>query len=289
MSVNLDNVIRYISAGFKRLDGHRLDGNGLPAGLTGSVTPGAQGVGAFRITAVQTANVNIPTATLVPVTGDNDPQGTFAFSSDAARGFDVAFAEDDFQDREAMQGIKYRDIGNHSFAGRDIVPFDLKNLLLLGTSNAKAQSSVVRGLEMYAGVLMTRAQMSARGRDGFTQRQAAAYQGSVVLNAGDSYPWGETFQQAIEGYTAAFVQDWTARLPVTIHRWTGTSATKYYFAEIPASTDLDDILIYTIDSNGNFVRKTTGVTIDTSDRSATFSPAPNGLDIVAYYMYTPSN
>lgn len=287
---SLANVTQYISAGFQRLDFHRLDTGGLPAGITGTVTPGAVGSAAGRILAAKTMNINIPAADSVPVTGDNILQGTFMFPSIAARGFDVEFAADDFLDREAYQGIKSRNIGNLSFAGRDVTPFALNNLMIIGVSNASSKMSGSGGLGMYAGVFATRAQMTIRGRNTFAERAAASYLGTVVLNPQDSYPWGETFQVVTEGYTHSFVEDWTHAYPVTVHRWKQTSGlTKFYLGEIPASTSLNDVLVYVLDTNGIPTRKTSGVTISTADNSLTFAPAPtDDYDIVAYYGYVPS-
>lgn len=287
---SLANVTQYISAGFSRLDFHRLDTNGLPAGTTGTITAGANGAAAGRILAAKTMNINIPAADGVPVTGDDVLQGTFIFPSIAARSFEIDFAADDFLDRQAFQGIKARNIGNLSFAGRDINPFALKNLMLIGVSNASSKMTGSSGLGMYAGVFATRAQMTIRGRNSFAERAAAAYLGTVVLNLQDGYPWGETFQVGVEGYTQSFIEDWTHAYPVTVHRWQQTSGlTKFFLGETPASTSLNDVLVYVLDTNGIPTRQTSGVTISTADNSITFSLAPTAsYDIVAYYGYVPS-
>lgn len=288
---SLINVQRYISAGFQRLDFHQLDSSGLPAGVTGSVTAGATGAPAGRITAVQTMNINVPAAVGVPVTGDNILQGTFMFPNDSPRTFDIAFAEDDFADRQAFQGIIPRNIGNFSFSGRDIAPFALNNTMLIAVSNASAQAQGIKGLGMYAGIFATRAQITVRGRNTFAQRGAADFVGNVNLNAMDSYPWGQTFQVANEGYTSSFIEDWTLAYPVTLHRWTQSGAlTTFNLGEKPASSSLSDVLVYTIDTNGIPTGPyTSGVTIDTVAKTITFSLAPtNGYSIIAYYGYVPS-
>lgn len=289
---SLVNIQRYIAAGFARLDFHRLDSNGLPAGVTGTVVAGGTGVAAGRITAVVTANINIPASVGVPIPGDNILQGTFQFPNDQPRTFDVQFSEDDFADRTAFQGIIPRAIGNHEFAGRDVAPFSLNNLMLIGVSNAQARASGIAGLGMYAGVFTTRAQMSVRGRAGLTARAAALFEGTVTLNNMDSYPWGETFKAAVEGYLQSTIEDWTLAYPVTVHRWTqgGTATTVFSLAEVPASTSLLDILFYRVDVNGNAIAVTSGVTIDTTAKTATFSVAPSATDlaIIAYYGYVPS-
>lgn len=287
---SLANITQYISAGFQRLDFHRLDSNGLPAGVTGVITPGATGAAAGRILAAKTMNVNIPAADAQPVTGDNILQGTFIFPSAAARSFDVEFAADDFLDREAFQGIKNRNIGNLSFAGRDVAPFALNNISLIAVSNASSKMSGSSGLGMYAGIFANRAQMILRGRNSFAERAAAAYLGTVVLNLQDAYPWGETFQAGVEGYTQSYVEDWTHAYPVTVHRWKQTGAlTTFLLGETPASTDLNDVLVYVLDTNGIPTRKTTGVTVSAAAKSLTFSVAPTDqYDIVAFYGYIPS-
>lgn len=288
---SLANVQRYISAGFQRLDFHQLDSSGLPAGVTGQVTAGATGVPAGRITAVRTMNINIPAATAVPIVGDNIPQGTFVFQNASPRSFDVAFSEDDFADRQAFQGIIPRNFGNHTFSGRDASPFSLNNLMIIGVSNASAQAPGIKGLGMYAGVVCTRAQMTVRGRGPFDFQAAAEYFGTVNLNAGDGYPWGTTYQVANEGFSSAFVLDWTEQYPVTCHRWTQTgSGTVFNLGETPASSSLSDVLVFTVDTNGIPTGPyTSGVTVSTTGKTLTFSLAPtNGYAIIAYYGYVPS-
>ncbi len=288
----LVNVYRYISAGFARLDFHRIDAQGLPAGVTGTVTPGAVGVPAGRIRAVTTANIITPGSSPVPVPGDNALQGTFQFPNDQPRAFDIQFSEENFDNREAFQSIKRRDIGHHSFSGRDITPFTLNNIMLIAVSNASSKLPGVAGLGMYAGIFTNRAQMTARGRSGFVNRQAALMEGTVTLNLQDGYPWGESFFQAVEGFTQNYVEDWALAYPVTVHRWTASAGlTKYFLGEVPASVDLDDILIYTIASDGQITRKTADVTILQADKSITFLTAPFAAgitDMVAWYGYQPS-
>src|SRR5712691_1570371 len=100
---NLADVQRYISAGFQRLDFHRLDQYGLPAGVTGVVVPGATLTAPGRISAVTTMNAATPAAVGVPILGDNALQGTFMYPNDQPRTFPVQFSEDDFADRQAFQ------------------------------------------------------------------------------------------------------------------------------------------------------------------------------------------
>jgi hypothetical protein len=288
---NLSNVKRYISAGFARLDFHQLDQYGLPAGVTGVVVAGANGVAAGRINAVTTMNAATPAAVGVPIPGDNVLQGTFMFPNDQPRTFPVQFSEDDFADRQAMQSIIPRDIGNFSFAGRDTQPFVLNNMMFIGVSNAKARTAGVAGLGMYAGVFATRAQMVAQGRAAFANRAAGLFAGTITLNAMDAYPWGETFKTSVEGYVQSFIEDWTLAYPVTCHRWTQSSGavTKFFLGETPASTSLNDVLVYVLDTNQVPTRKTSGVTISTVDNSITFDSAPTaGYDIVCWYGYVPS-
>jgi len=287
---NLNNVKRYISAGFARLDFHQLDSFGLPAGVTGTVTPGAVGCPAGRINAVTNGPFTTPAAVGVPIPGDNVLQGTFMFPNDQPRTFPVQFSEDDFSDRQAMQGIIARDIGNFSFAGRDTQPFVLNNMMFIAVSNAKARTAGVAGLGMYGGVFCNRAQMVAQGRTAFANRAAGLFEGTITLNAFDSYPWGETFKTSVEGYQQSFIEDWTLAYPVTCHRWTQSSGvTKFFLGEVPASTSLNDVLVYVLDTNQIPVRQTSGVTISAVDNSITFSVAPTAAyDIVSYYGYVPS-
>jgi hypothetical protein len=146
---------------------------------------------------------------------------------------------------------------------------------------------------MYAGVFATRAQMVAQGRQAMAYRAAGLMEGTITLNAMDSYPWGQTFKTGAspnEGYLESFIEDWTLQYPVTCHRWTQSSGvTKFFLGERPASTSLSDVLVYILDTNQIPVRQTSGVTIDQTDNSITFSNAPTAAyDIVAWYGYVPS-
>ena len=284
---NLVNIKRYTAAGFARLDFHVLDSKGLPAGATGVCTPGATGCPAARMFAVKTANINIPTATVVPISGDNAPDGTFIFPNEAARGFDISAAEDDFTNRDSFQNIVPRDIGNHTFSGRDTLPFSINNLMLIGVSNISARGTTVPNIGAYGGIFTTSAQLVVRGRNAFTEITAATFDGSVVLNPMSQYPWGETFKQSVEGYTRSYLEDWTFAYPVTVHRWTQTSGlTEFFLNETPATTSLLDNLVYVIDTNGNWYLQSAGVTVNTTLRKITFGVAPtDAYDIVSYFGY----
>lgn len=288
--MSLNNATRYIAAGLQRVDFHRVDSSGLPAGITGTVTPGATGVAAGRIKAAKTVSFTTPAGEVVPVTGDNVLQGTFQFQNVSVRSFDITFAEDDFVDRAAFQNIATQSIGNHQFAGRDIAPFQLNDLLLIGVSNARIQTDdASSGLSMYSGVFSTRCQLAARGADNFVERQARSFLGTVNLDPMNAYAWGQTFKASVEGYKTSYVQDWTFAYPVTCHRWTQVGGTLvYYLSEQPCSVNLADVLIYTIDTNGTWARKTSGVTINTTARSVTFNSVNDGDAAVAWYGYVPS-
>lgn len=284
---NLVNIKRYTAAGFARMDFHQLDTKGLPAGYNGVCTPGATGCPAARMWAVKTANIAIPSATVVPISGDNAPDGTFMFPNEAARSFDVSAAEDDFTNRLSFQNIKTRDIGNHSFSGRDTLPFTINNLMLIAVSNISARGSTVPNIGAYGGIFTTSAQLVVRGRNAFTEIAAASFEGTVVLNPMSQYPWGETFQPANEGYTRSYLEDWTLAYPVTVHRWTQTSGlTVFNLGETPASASLLDVLVYVIDTNGIPTRQVAGVTVSTTGKTLTFAVAPtDAFDIVAWYGY----
>ncbi len=164
-------------------------------------------------------------------------------------------------------------------------------MMFIAVSNAKARTAGVAGLGMYGGVFCNRAQMVAQGRTAFANRAAGLFEGTITLNAFDSYPWGETFKTSVEGYQQSFIEDWTLAFPVTCHRWTqtGGAITKFFLGEVPASTSLSDVLVYVLDTNQVPTRQTVGVTISAVDNSITFGSAPAASsDIVAYYGYVPS-
>lgn len=288
---SLANVNRLLAAGFRRLDFHQLDTNGLPAGVSGTVSAGRAGAPAGRIYAVKTANIATPASTNVPVEGDDILQATFQFSNNAARAFDIAASEDNFANRQAFQGILTRQIGNVNLAGRDIFPFTLNNVLLIAVSNAKAQTPGIRGLGMYAGVIAPQCQIAVRGRSTYAGRTAAQFDASVTMALADRYPWGETYQANNEGFTGSYAEDWSAAYPMTIHRHKGDGTTTVFdLQEKPSSTSLLDVLVYLLDTNQIPTRQVANVTIaQTYSGQLTFTTPPTASqDIVTFYQYIPT-
>lgn len=285
-----DNTLRYIAAGFQRMDFAVLDADGLPAGITGTVTPNdANGVACGRIKLAKTLNITTQAGEVVPITGDDIYAGGFVFDNVTPRSFDVEFAEDDFTDRQAFQDIVYQTKNNFQFAGRDIKPFNVNNCMFIGLSRAQSQMPGALGLPVFAGVYCGRAELTVRGRGTFAERAAASYLGTVNLNAMDAYAWGETFQVSEEGYVASFVQDWTSRMPPTVHRWKGlTTKSKIFLGELPASTDLSDFLLYSLDSNNRPTQITSGFTIDLADHSINFVAPHTSTNLICWYAYQPS-
>ena len=286
----IDNTLRYIAAGFQRLDGHRLDSDGLPAGVTGTVTANdVNGVGAFRMKLVKTLSITLQSGEVVVITGDDIFAGSFLFDNVQPRSFEASFAEDDFADREAYQGINYQNKNKTSFAGRDIKPFVVNDVLLIGVTRAQAQQSGALGLSMYGGVYCGRSQISIQGRQGYTERTAGDFLLTANLNTMDSYAWGETFKVDEEGYLASTVQDWTNPSPATVHRWKGLVAqSKIYVSEVPVSTDITAMSLYSLDANNRPTEITTGFTVDPTDRSINFVAPHTSTNLISWYGYQPS-
>jgi hypothetical protein len=177
----------------------------------------------MRIKLAKTLSITLQSGEVVPITGDDIYAGGFMFDNVTPRSFECTVAEDDFVDREAYQSIITQAKNNFQFAGRDIKPFVVNDTMIIGVSRAQSQESGALGLAMFAGIYAGRCQFSVQGRSGFTERTAGDFLLTANLNAMDAYPWGETFKvdTGEEGYIASFVQDWTSRMPPTVHRWKG--------------------------------------------------------------------
>lgn len=286
-----NNVLKYIAAGFDRLEGQILDGNNIANGTSPStqVATGAVGSPGFRITGVKTSAITVPEPDVVPVTGDDSYLAGFIFPSANVRSFDIEAAIEDLTNITYFQQTKTYNIGNASVGVLDIPTPTLPSISLIAVSNAKSEQTGSVGNAQFAGVLIPVCQIFPLGRTTFSERAAGVFRARVVMTQGQAFPWGETFTTTNVGTTAGTVVEWSAPHRKAIHRFTGDNGTLTFgpLNYIPASTSLNDVIVYVVDATtGVPTIQTSGVTINQAAKTLTFAVAPTtNSKIVVFYDY----
>lgn len=286
-----NNVLKYIAAGFDRLEGHVLDGNNIANGTssTTQVATGAAGSPGFRITGVKTSAITVPEPDVVPVTGDDSYLAGFIFPSANVRSFDIEASIEDLTNNTYFQLSKTYNIGNSSVGILDIPTPTLPSVCLIAVSNAKSEQSGSVGNAQFGGVIIPVCQIFPLGRTTFSERTAAVFRARVVMTQGQAFPWGETFTTTNVGTTAGTIVEWSAQHRKAIQRFTGDGGTQTFgpLNYIPASTSLNDVVVYVVDpTTGVPTIQVAGVTVNQAARTITFGVAPAlNSKIIVYYDY----
>jgi hypothetical protein len=276
----MSNDFDWIAAGFDRIEGHVLDANGNIAGTTGTVTGGAAGSPGFRILGAKVAPIVAPNADAVPDTGDDAFLGSFLFPSAAVRQFQLDGAVSGLQINSYLGSGNVMQVGNSDLGFLDTIPFSPVNVALLVNSQAKSQVAGNVGQGIWSGIIVAKAQGIPIGRETFSERAAGVFRWQFIFSLADRFPWGETFNTTVHGISQATLVQWSGNYRKGWHRFTGDGATVTFgpLKYTPASTSLNDVIVY---KNG--YRQTTGITVNTTAKTLTFSVAPANNDVIAVY------
>lgn len=269
----LINIKEFISAGFDQMQIARLDSNGYPAGIAGSV---AQGSTAYlrRFAGVKTAEVQIPETVVVSVTGDDGLLGTFQFESNEPRTFELTVGELDMTIATQIAGSSIYQVGSYY----DFAPFDpqdpsFADCLLLLSSQAKSVVSGSRGAGYYH-MLLPLAQLVYRGSNR-TEQEAMTHTYTVTINRADKFPWGNAFSTDNIGKDAATGLLWFSQNRMTLdsYRYNG-SDTNYLLSRVPFTDGNSKIHVATWQSTvgGTEGKDVTGLTtVVAATKTLTFS------------------
>lgn len=196
------NVKEIIAAGFDYALVALLDGDGYPMGLAGSLSNGA-GVGLQIMKGVQTANLNVPAAERITISGQNRPQGTFIFPPNEFPSFDIETSILNMDQAAAFEDQLVRDVGSmsiHPISGDTVYYRDALIWLLSQATSKEAGSD---GLSCVYGLLGPRAKVAYLGPGSFQERTGRTFRMAVSLNPTSKYPWGEALTVEIDGANSA--------------------------------------------------------------------------------------
>lgn len=211
-----DNVAQVIAAGFRRGQLALINDDNYPMGLTGTLAAGEM-VGLTHLGGVRTANLSIPEATRVVVTGDERAIGAFLFPPDQLPVFDIEVAIADFDIAAAFEGVKVHDLESwsiHAMQGREI---DYKRGMIMLSTRAQSQASGSDGLTGWYHLLCPQVEIAYLGPGALNQRDERVFNFRVSVSPATMYPWGDAFTIPNEGVTEASILELTSANQLSMH------------------------------------------------------------------------
>ncbi len=188
--------------------------------LGGSLTPPASGVATgnpfVHIYGVKEAAPAVGTPEELIITGDDVRLGSFSFDSIEGRAFDITTAAFNLAQQAMLLGVNVETIGQMLVSPYDIIDRVELNACLILQGRTKKQDIGVKGAKAYSGVFIPLATIVPLGRDGFTERGAAAWRWNVTPQAAGNHIWGVTLAEASAGTSGATYLAFTSDYPIHI-------------------------------------------------------------------------
>lgn len=279
-----DNISQFISAGFRYAFALRMGSDGLPVDVDGTLVAGAAGVSARKIIGVKTSDIQLVQPDTVPVTGDDTTLGQFIFAPSGTPAFTLQAGVSDLTLESYSQGTSVVNKGTHSFSGLQPTDPVYPDWGLFFMREAKSQASGSVGTSMWEGMYLV-GQMVPGGATPISEREAAAQQFRINGTIFDRYIWGETFRNDEEGTEGFGLSRVTADNRIWCHVFKGDGATTVFgpLAYTPVSSGIGTDNIVAVDR----VPRTSGVSLDTTTRMLTITPAPaTDKIVVVWYQFS---
>lgn len=271
----LSNIEKFISAGFDMAQYAVVDSSGYMKGITGTIA--ANGTAAMgRVFGAKTADVQVPEADRVPITGDNGLLGTFLFPSIEPISFNMEVGQSDFVLSAKAQGTNVYDIGPY-YKWNMLAPSDptFEDFMLLLTSNAQSKETGQQG-SGYHHVFLGNVQLTYLGA-AFNERAERTFSYSVVTNPFTAYPWGQSLDANVEGTAEVQAMEFFSENRVAIQTYIDDGAAGTFTLD-RTPVDAQHVLAW---RNGSSL----SVTVNTATRAVTFSAGTSGDVIVVLYEY----
>lgn len=231
MTTALTHVKQFISAGFDMAQwGVRR--NAIPYGPTGTI---AQNNSAelSRIFTVKTADVSVPEADVVPITGDDGLRGSFLFASNQPISFTMEVGESDLRLASKSQGTSIYEVGPYwalNVLGPDNPTYE--DIVLLMTSQAKAVETNQEGSGFHH-VMLPYCNIFYLGA-GFNERGEKTFRYSVTTSKTSKWPWGQVIDENIVGTGKFLAMEWFSQNRFTMATYISNGvATQFTLARTP--------------------------------------------------------
>lgn len=231
MATALTQVKQFIAAGFDMAQwGVRV--NGIPYGPTGTIAQDNSAELA-RLFGVKTADVSVPEADIVPITGDDGLLGSFLFASNQPIQFTMEVGQADLTLAAKTQGTSVYNVGPYyavNFLSPDSPSYT--DVVLLLTSQAKAVETNQEG-SGYHHVLLPFCNMFYLG-SGFNERGERTVRYSVTTSKTSKFPWGQVLDENTAGTSKYIGLEWFSQHRVTMATYISNgSATSFVLDRTP--------------------------------------------------------
>jgi hypothetical protein len=230
------NVTQLIAAGWEKALVSLLDGDGFPIGLSTALDEGSD-VGASRVRGVKTANVQVPAAERVTITGDNRPQGAFLFPPGEYPNFDIEVSIADFDLAAALESQVVRDVGDMSMHPIQSDTVQYLHALLWLQSHATSKESGSDGLSCVYGLLMPRVKLAYLGPGAFNEREGRSFKFNVALNPTTRYPWGLALNLDDDGCLSAPMFETANEYWPMLHTFKGDNSKTFWTVDYTPAGD----------------------------------------------------
>ncbi len=228
--------------------GKLASGAYYPAGLTGSLTPGAAtGGGLVRLQGMKQASLTLPESTRVTQTGDAQPQGTFIFApvEDVTGQITMGILDLDYENM--VQGTLAYNLNNLQISPMAPGDPDFVDHLMLISRPAKSKEAATTGLGRWLNYLVPIMNASPRGDSGISERELADALYDLVGNKTGTFPWGDALDSANVGTTEAAAFRIISEYPLMIDVFVSdNSETEYTLSKIPVG-DMDSVYFNSFD------------------------------------------
>lgn len=275
-----------IQAGFARGILHRLDANGYPKGITGTVANGST-ASAYELKGVKTADLAVPEPEKTNITGNNQFMGAFTWPIGEAPSGSIEAAVMDLTLNAALEGTKVYGLGGTKFGVLGAKEADAKSIFVLLQSDAYSQDAGYVGLSKKFGILIPKASAVALGPSTINERGEINSRLSLTVQMADTYPWGEALSLANQGATEALMilmgSDYWIDVDVLVGDGTEKDIVLAYEPVGNHTADPARVMVY---KDGVPLEPTTDFTVDLETKTVTLTAAPTaGSVVVVWYEH----
>lgn len=287
------NIKTFTAAGVDAAWIARLNSDGYPAGITGTLANGSD-TGMHAMKGVQSVNLETPEGEIVDIPGDNGVIGSFQFAPQQTPRGSLELGVSDADVIANALGTNVYTDGDAEWVV--VQPVDLTYQDMWLVTNAPAKSNDV-GSVGNAGFEVRVHKVQIQPRNGNQQTASGTtnpYQ--VVEQPIDVLPWGEAFSTVNQGTTSGYGYKSFFENRVTLHTLIGDGSTNTVTLDKTAAADNGNkVVVYKngtkmtynaspSDATEYSVSTTNGVTAVTLGTLA--ADVADGDDIVIRYEYT---
>lgn len=265
----------------------KRDSNGLPAGITGSLTAGND-AGFRRAKGFTQLAETRPAVEFVPAIGDNGVLGEFTQRAQEPVTANFGAAVFDQTLAAALDGRTVYTLSAWEVSMRTNKCTTLAQLAMIVNGRVISQETGTVGQEGWYTILYWNIKAQETGRT-YSGTSAAGLESVYALTASEvDTTWWEESITTNYGVSRSFASDpIISDYPITAHRFIRNAvATSFTVDETPAGADGTSVVAW---NNGSLLTYTTDYTVTTATKTVTLAAAgTSGHDVFVLYEFVPS-